>query len=146
MRLRAIHGLRDALRRLRDESPEEFEWVFLDSEEVALRPGHRPLVEAGLLDEAGRPQVRLFDFCGHFIATDRLDYREEDQVFSLLFEQHYLVRNSSLREGDDVLELCSGSGAYSLFAAGRARAVTGVDLNPRAIAFAPPPPGLASSN
>ena len=80
--------------------------------------------------------MRLFPFHGHLIATDRLDYREEDQVFSLMLEQHYLARNSSLREGDDVLELCSGSGAISIAAADRARTVTGVDLSPRAVAFA----------
>ena len=132
MELRVVDGLPDALRRFRDASPDEFRSVFLDGEPTT------PVdlfLDAGLMDASGRPRVRLFPFHGSFIATDRLDYCERDQVFSLLFEQHYLARNSSLRERDAVLELCSGSGAYSLLAAERARLVVGVDLNPRAVAF-----------
>jgi SAM-dependent methyltransferase len=121
---------------LLQQDREQFRRVFRDGKRLRARPERDLLEEARLVDRKGRPLVRVFPFHGHLIATDRLDYRDEDQVFSLMFEQHYLARNSSLHEGDDVLELCSGSGAISITAAERARAVTGVDLNPRALAFA----------
>jgi SAM-dependent methyltransferase len=53
-----------------------------------------------------------------------------------MFEQVYLIRNMDVRPGDDVLELCLGSGVNALFAADVARRVAGVDVNPRALAFA----------
>ncbi|MHC4223628.1 MAG: methyltransferase [Planctomycetota bacterium] len=134
--LKPVAGLREVLEAFHSAAPDFFRRVFLDGQRFKLGSEGRTLVEAGLLDRRGKPRVRLFPFHGHFIATDRLDYRDVDQVFSLGFEQHYLVRNSSLREGDDVLELCSGSGANCLFASDRAKAVTGTDISPRALAFA----------
>ncbi|MHC4861272.1 MAG: methyltransferase [Planctomycetota bacterium] len=82
------------------------------------------------------PRVRVFPILGKFIATDLLSHRAPDQVFSLMLEQVYFVRNTSAKEGDAVLDLCTGSGVLALFAADRAASVVGVDLSPRAIAFA----------
>lgn len=81
------------------------------------------------------PRVRLFPLHGKLIATDLLGRVEEDQVFSLMLEQVYLVRNLGIRPGDRVLELGIGSGVNSLFAADTARSVTGVDRNPRALEY-----------
>jgi len=53
-----------------------------------------------------------------------------------MFEQVYLIRNMNVQPGEDVLELCVGCGANSLFAADVAARVTGVDVSPRALAFA----------
>jgi methylase of polypeptide subunit release factors len=134
--LKPVAGLREVLQAFHSATPDLFRNVFQDGRKVRLRSEGRTLVDAGLLDRRGNPLVRIFPFHGHFVATDRLDYQDEDQVFSLGFEQHYLMRNSSLREGDEVLELCSGSGANCLFASDRAKAVTGIDISPRALAFA----------
>ncbi len=95
---------------------------------------------AGLVREQIRgiyaPCVRVFPLLGAMVATDLLTHREEDQVFSLMLEQVYLVRNLTVRPDDRVLELCVGSGVNSLFASDHAGAVTGVDVSERALAFA----------
>jgi hypothetical protein len=83
-----------------------------------------------------RPCVRLFRLRDRFLATDLASHDGADQVFSLMLEQAYVVRNMDVRPADDVLELGLGSGVNALFAADVARSVTGVDVNPRALAFA----------
>jgi SAM-dependent methyltransferase len=82
------------------------------------------------------PCVRVFPLYGAMIATDLLTHEDEDQVFSLMLEQIYVVRNLGVRPGDHVLELCVGSGVNSLFASDHAGSVTGVDVSPRALEFA----------
>lgn len=121
---------------LHEEDPSLFHRVFRTGDRLADRPGRRLLQKARLLDWRGRPRVVLIPFHGHLIAADRDEYRELDQVFAIMFEQHYLTRNTSLREGDDVLELCSGSGVNCIWAAELARSVTGVEVSSRALAFA----------
>jgi len=83
------------------------------------------------------PCVRVFFLDELFIATDLLAHDDEDQVFSLMLEQVFLTRTMDVRQGDDVLELCLGSGVNAIAAArrGAARAM-GVDVSPRALAFA----------
>lgn len=117
--------------------------LFLFGRPLFLKRSERPLFERltahGLVENLGaqvvQPCVRLFPLYGRFIATDLLTRREEDQVFSLMFEQVYFVRNFDVRASDRVLELCLGSGVNSLFAADVAAAVTGIDISPRALAF-----------
>lgn len=118
--------------------------IFLFGRPLFLKRAERPLFDRlaalGLVESLGasvvQPCVRLFPIYGRFIATDLLTRREPDQVFSLMFEQVYFVRNFDVRPEDRVLELCLGSGVNSLFAADVAAAVSGVDINPRALAFA----------
>ncbi len=118
--------------------------LFLYSRPLFLQRSERALFERlaayGLVEKLGasiyQPCVRLFPLYGRFLATDLLTRREPDQVFSLMFEQVYFVRNFDVRPDDRVLELCLGSGVNSLFAADVAAEVTGVDINPRALAFA----------
>lgn len=136
--------LREDLRAWHDADPERYGRFFLFE-----RPGRVARADRGLFDRlaaAGlcvhvggslyRPHVRLFPLDGKWIATDRLSHADPDQVFSLMFEQVYLVRAMDVRPGDQVLELCVGSGVNSLFAAERAASVTGVDVNERALRFA----------
>jgi tRNA1(Val) A37 N6-methylase TrmN6 len=136
--------LRDRLRHWHAEAEERYPRLFLHGQPLLATRKERALFEdlssVGLLRKLGpsiyQPLVRLFPLYGRFLATDALTHREPDQVFSLMFEQVYLVRNMGVEPGDDVLELCLGSGVNSLFAADVARSVTGVDINPRALAFA----------
>ena len=118
--------------------------LFLHGHPLLVQRAERALftdlAQAGLVEKLApsvyQPCVRLFPLYGRFVATDLLTHREADQVFSLMFEQVYLIRNMDVRPGDDVLEVCLGSGVNSLFAADTARRVTGVDISPRALAFA----------
>jgi SAM-dependent methyltransferase len=83
------------------------------------------------------PCLRIFFLDDLLIATDLLAHDHEDQVFSLMLEQVFLVRTMDVRKGDRVLELCLGSGVNAIAAARRGAArVVGVDVSPRALAFA----------
>jgi methylase of polypeptide subunit release factors len=53
-----------------------------------------------------------------------------------MFEHLYLLRNTSVRGGDEVLDLHASCGGTAIFAAEIARSVTALDANPRALAFA----------
>ncbi len=127
-----------------DAAPERFDRLFLrgDPLRAARHEGAllRRLEPLGLVSRWPAswwtPRVRLIRFLGRFIAADLPVHRDVDQVFSPMFEQVYLVRNTTVRPEDEVLEIGTGSGVLSLTAADRARAVTSVDISPRALAFA----------
>ncbi len=137
-------ALRDDLERWLAGTPERYGRTFLHAKPLFVTRPERGLFARlenyGLVERLGpsiyQPRVRLFPLYGRFIATDLLTHGTPDQVFSLMFEQVYLVRNMDVQAGDRVLELCLGSGVNSLFAADAAAAVTGVDINERALAFA----------
>jgi SAM-dependent methyltransferase len=109
--------------------------------DAAERPWMEELAAAGYIaparGRAVRPCVRVFFLDDLLIATDLLVHDEEDQVFSLMLEQVFLVRTMDVRKGEQVLELCLGSGVNAIAAArcGAAR-VVGIDVSERAIAFA----------
>jgi len=139
---RAVRGALEAFL-ARDE--DRFCRLFLDEEplvpEQAERPWTEILAAAGYVKAtpAGAvwPCVRVFFLDELLIATDLLAHAEEDQVFSLMLEQVFLVRSMDVRKGDHVLELCLGSGVNALAAAHRGAArVVGVDVSERALAFA----------
>lgn len=140
----AASALRAGLTAWHARAEARFARVFLYGRPLFVQRSERALfarlAEHGLVEKLGasiyQPCVRLFPLYGRFIATDLLTRREPDQVFSLMFEQVYFVRNFDVRPDDRVLELCLGSGVNSLFAADVAREVTGIDINPRALAFA----------
>ena len=140
----AAAALRSELTAWHAHAAARYARLFLYGRPLFLKRAERPLfarlAEHGLVENLGaqvvQPCVRLFPLYGRFIATDLLSRREPDQVFSLMFEQVYFVRNFDVRPGDRVLELCLGSGVNSLFAGDVAAAVTGIDINPRALAFA----------
>ena len=135
--------LRTALQQLADEQASLFKALFLAERPVRVptpwRSAFARYRDAGLTRAHGAKvaaAVRVVPFFGRFIATDLADHEQTDQVFPLMFEQVYLVRNLGVREGDRVLELCVGSGANALAAGDVASHVVGVDLSPRALAFA----------
>jgi hypothetical protein len=140
----AAGRIRSALAEFRAGAPERYADLLLRGEAIRPTPAEAPrlavLAEAGLVAPAeggaADPCVRVFPFEGLWIATDLLARERTDQVFSLMFEQAYLVRHLGVRPGDAVLELCLGSGANALVAAGIARSVAGTEVNPRAAAFA----------
>jgi methylase of polypeptide subunit release factors len=139
---RAVH---EALKSLLDRNEDRFRSLFLKAQPLKPDDTERPWMEA--LAAAGyvqpgaggafRPCVRVFFLDGLLIATDLLAHQDEDQVFSLMLEQVFLVRSMDVRKGEHVLELCLGSGVNAIAAShcGAAR-VVGVDINPRALAFA----------
>ncbi len=136
--------LRAAIESFHRDAPRRYADLFLRGKapkaERAEAPLFRLLDGAGLTMKIGPsrhgPCVRLFPLDGRFVATDLLSRARPDQVFSLMFEQVYLVRNTGVRAGDEVLELCLGSGVNALAAAAKGARVTGVELSPRAAAFA----------
>ena len=140
----ASEALRGELARWCAEAPARYRRLFLLGEPLFVTRGERDLcarlAALGVVERLGpsvyQPCVRLFPLYGRFVATDLLTHDAPDQVFSLMFEQVYVVRNMGVQPGDRVLELCLGSGVNSLFAADAAAQVTGVDINPRALAFA----------
>jgi SAM-dependent methyltransferase len=83
--------------------------------------------------------LSLWEIDGLFIATDALQAQDPaaspaNPVMPLLPECYELAQ--SRLPGEQVLDLCTGSGVHALLAARGARRVTGVDINPRAVAFA----------
>lgn len=137
-------AVRAALAGLLARSGRVYKKVFLFEGVLSLAPGElrlaEPLVEAGVLEAVGETdfvaRARVFPVFEKFIATDLLSHQAPDQVFSLMFEQVYLLRNTAMRHGDEVLELCTGSGVNAIFAAELAASVVATDVNPRALDFA----------
>lgn len=136
-------ALRAALAAWRDGAGERYARTFLQGRPLHVRREERALferlAEVGVVERLApaivQPCVRLVPLYGRFLATDLLAHRDPDQVFSLMFEQVYFVRNFDVRGADRVLEIGLGCGVIALFAADVASAVTGVDVNPRALAF-----------
>lgn len=138
-------ALREALAAFFASDRDGFRKLFLANEVFGPKDDQLPwtnaFADAGLVrvGVAGtvRANVRVFPLDDLFIATDLLARRSEDQVFSLMFEQAFLVHVMEISPGDRVLELCLGSGV-NLLAAARLGAgrIVGLDVNPRAIAFA----------
>jgi len=153
----AADTLLQGLHAWRAGAPARYARTFLAGKPIFVTRPERKLftrlADCQLVETLGpsiyQPCVRLFPLYGRFLATDLLTHESEDQVFSLMFEQVYLVRNMGVRPGDRVLEVCLGSGVNSLFAADVAADVTGIDVSERALAFArfnetlgPPPHAL----
>jgi SAM-dependent methyltransferase len=142
--VRGDFALLQTLSEFHRRSPERYARFFLRGRPTIALRRERSLfdrfAESGLSTKPSLglsvPCVRIFPFLGRFVATDLLSRNDEDQVFSLMFEQVYLARNMGVTEGDRVLELCVGSGVNCLAAAEKAREVIAVDLSGRAAAFA----------
>ncbi len=139
---RAVRG---ALKAFLAHDENRFRRLFLGEQPLVPKPAERSwmqiLAAAGYVKTtpAGdvRPCVRVYFLDDLLIATDLLTRDAEDQVFSLMLEQVFLVRSMDVRKGDHVLELCLGSGVNALAAARRGAArVVGVDVSERALAFA----------
>jgi SAM-dependent methyltransferase len=74
------------------------------------------------------------------VMTDRIDYKEKDQVFPLHPEHHFFLNEmdyEEMRRAWWVLDIGLGSGVLSIAAAhAGAQSIVGLEINPRAIAFA----------
>lgn len=137
--------MRDALQSLLTRDESRYRSLFLKSRplraDAAERPWFETLAAAGYVrperNGTVSPCVRVFYLGDLLIATDLLAHDTEDQVFSLMLEQAFLFRVLNIRKGEHVLELCLGSGVNSIVATLRGAAkVVGIDINPRALAFA----------
>jgi protein-L-isoaspartate O-methyltransferase len=136
--------LRDELEAFYQRDHDRYREIFLSARSLLIRAPERDAFElferAGLVrrrvQDAYAPCVRLFPLEGAFIATDLPTQREEDQVFSLMLEQLYIVSQMGVRAGDRALELCVGSGVNAVFLSDVAQHVTAVDISPRALEFA----------
>ena len=105
-----------------------------------LEPDHiRALEEMRLIEVRGpwaQSHLNLFPCRGLLVATDNALPNPSLNKVSCLFPDSYVLANIVDRAPvDQALDLCTGSGIYALRAASRARAVVGVDISERAIAF-----------
>ena len=143
-RLGDTEAVREALEELFERDVSRFDAWFLRGRPQRPDPRYRtltdPLVACGVLTPLGAgayaPCVRITRLERRFLVTDLLARQDEDQVFPIMFEQVYTIRNMKVQGEEDVLELCVGSGVIGLFAADVAQGVTAVDISPRALAFA----------
>lgn len=103
-------------------------------------PAWDALLAAGLLRQQGSDaaaNVILFPCAGLLLATDTLeDDGVTNRVMPLFSESYDLAALAVRAPVEASLDLCTGSGIHALLAAGHARRAVGVDLSPRALAFA----------
>lgn len=79
---------------------------------------------------------KIWVYKNKVLITDQPGCQRRDAVLPLCHENRFLVEHMCVPAGGTVLDLCTGSGVLSIFAADHARNVIGVDINPRAINFA----------
>ncbi|MFH1587258.1 MAG: HemK2/MTQ2 family protein methyltransferase [Candidatus Diapherotrites archaeon] len=79
---------------------------------------------------------KIWHYKGKVITTDYPNSGRWDSVFPLRHENTYLAKKLAVKKGDNVLDLCTGSGIIAIFAAEKAGKVYATDINPRALLFA----------
>src|ERR1700738_45323 len=79
---------------------------------------------------------KIWVYKNKVLVTDPPRCKRVDAVLPLCHENRFLVEHMYVPAGGNVLDLCTGSGVLSLFAAEKARRVIGTDINRRAIEFA----------
>jgi HemK-related putative methylase len=79
---------------------------------------------------------KVWHFNNRIIVTDLPSSIKKEAVFPLCYENTYFVKNLAVKEGDDVLDICTGSGILGIFSAQKASKVYVVDINQRALQFA----------
>lgn len=99
------------------------------------------LLDSGLVRRAdGEVQspLALWECEGRYFVTDGLVSPEPDvnTVMSLMPESYELAQARSRRRVGRTLDLCTGSGVHALLASETCDQAIGVDINPRAVAFA----------
>lgn len=109
-----------------------------------------PLVDTKILRKIGkrfRANVQVFPLSGKFICTDfnysvhrkngKTYLTQKDGVWGILpDETPVIAKKSIVQNGDDVLDLATGSGMIAIFCADKAKKVIATDINPRAINYA----------
>jgi len=109
---------------------------------TALDPVHiETLVATGLISveaTVAHSALNLFPIRDLYLATDRPGLQPGINPVSALYPESYILAaavDRDLRESQ-TLDLCTGSGVHALLAAEHSGSVIGVDINPRAVAFA----------
>ncbi len=93
---------------------------------------------AQLRGDVMRSELNVFPLAGCHLVTDQPGLRDGINPVSALYPETYLLTHALDRDGQHrhTLDLCTGSGAHAIVAAAHGEIVLGVDLNPRAVAFA----------
>lgn len=103
-------------------------------------PAWDALLAAGLLRQEGSDaaaNVILFPCAGLLLATDNLDDDGVTNRVMPLFSESYDLAALAVRAPvEAALDLCTGSGIHALLASRHAGRAVGVDVSPRALAFA----------
>lgn len=88
--------------------------------------------------EGARCPFHVYPIGGRYLVTDSWDPPPGINPVSCLYPETYLMAHFlERRDGERrILDLCTGSGVHALLAAGPGLRVRGIDINPRAIAFA----------
>lgn len=99
------------------------------------------LLETGLLvldDDLVHSPFCLYPIQGQYVATDRPGLQPGINPVSALYPETYILASAVDRAThlSRVLDLGTGSGVHALLAAGHADHTLGVDISPRAVAFA----------
>jgi SAM-dependent methyltransferase len=118
--------------------------VPTDDAASALAPARlERLAAAGLVAVDGERTRALVDLVPTdelLVASDRFEggsfAEDRDEVLGLTPPTRALASLTMRRPGESALDLGTGSGVLAILAAAHARRVVGVDLNPRALAFA----------
>lgn len=79
---------------------------------------------------------KVWAYRGKVFVTDPVGSSRADAVLPICHENLCMAERMAIPEAGTVLDLCTGSGALAIYAADRARRVVGIDVNPRALAFA----------
>ena len=79
---------------------------------------------------------KIWVYKNKVLVTDPPGCLRIDAVLPLCHENRFLVEHMSVPVGGTVLDLCTGSGVLSVFAAEKASSVVGVDISTRALQFA----------
>ncbi|MEK6924000.1 MAG: HemK2/MTQ2 family protein methyltransferase [Candidatus Micrarchaeota archaeon] len=133
---------RVALKHLYESAPDLFGRLFLLEAEVELDAEiAASLLQANLIRIAGglfyAANFRVWVIAGCFIVSDLFTYSSRDRVYPIFpDESDFFGRNLVVREGDSVLDLCTGSGIIAVLCARKAGRVIASDVSPRALEFA----------
>jgi len=97
-------------------------------------------LEMGLLVRNGdrlRSELCLFPCFGRYLVTDRAEKNVAINQVMYLWSESYILGGLVPRTPcATAVDLCTGSGIHAILASSHCRRVVGVDINPRAVAFA----------
>jgi predicted RNA methylase len=118
-----------------------FRDLFQLEREVTLDPAVADaLLEASLItcgDSTARGVVRIWPFNGRFYASDLFTSDLLDRVYPVYVDQGaFFAAHLAVRDHDQVLDVGTGSGILAIESACLGAEAVGIDINPRATAFA----------
>jgi methylase of polypeptide subunit release factors len=133
-----------AIRRLRSDSPQHYDALFLREETLrGASPLLEPLIEMGVVRavcrDAYEATVRITFLEDTAFLSDRGVCADLDRVYAPShYEAGYLAQRAKDTPARQMLDVCTGSGAIAvIYAKAYPRCnVVAVDINPRAVAYA----------